>query len=111
MKTTTVLLLTGSAFSAAAGQILIKLGASGRQALWDFVNPQILGGLLLYGLATAIWIWVLASEKLVSVYAFTALTFVLVYLAGALILHETLQASAMAGVLLVLGGLWLIVRA
>jgi len=104
----TILLLTFSAFSAAAGQLLFKVGAVGSRSLLDFINPYILGGLVLYGLGTAIWIYVLSSEMLVNVYAFTALTFVLVYLAGIVFLGEAISKPAMLGVALVLSGLYLI---
>lgn len=108
MTRSSVLLLTAAAFAAAAGQILFRIGALGRQSPLDFLNLPILGGLLLYGLGTAAWIFALSRDTLVHVYAFTALTFVLVYLAGVLLLGETLQPRALLGVALVLAGLYLI---
>ena len=59
-------------------------------------------------LSTAIWIYALSSEKLVNVYAFTALSFVLVYLGGVMVLGETISKSGIVGVLLVLTGLFLL---
>ena len=86
----------------------MKVGASGRHSLAEFLNPPIFGGLFLYGLGTVLWICALASRPLVQVYAFTALSFVLVYVAGVMLLHEPLPASAALGVALVLFGLYLI---
>jgi drug/metabolite transporter (DMT)-like permease len=103
----TLLLLAGTLF-AAAGQILFKIGASGREDISSFFNPWILGGLVAYALGTLLWIYALSKVRLTVVYPFTALTFVLVYLFGSLILHEPTTTKALFGVALVLGGLFLI---
>ncbi|WP_280155666.1 EamA family transporter [Piscinibacter sp. XHJ-5] len=103
-----MLLLAAAAGLAAAGQVLLKLGADGRQSLMDFVNVRIGAGLLLYGMGTLLWIAALAREPLVRVYAFTALSFVLVYLASVFLLHERLAPVAAIGVAFVLVGLYLI---
>jgi drug/metabolite transporter (DMT)-like permease len=108
MKLPVVALLATAAMLAAAGQILLKLGADGRQSLMEFVNLRVGAGLLLYALGTALWIAALAREPLVHVYAFTALSFVLVYVGSVVMLHERLAPTAVAGVGLVLLGLYLI---
>jgi len=110
MTRLTILLLTLAAFSAASGQLLFKIGARGKVSWLEFLNTPILGGLVLYGLGTALWIYALSFEKLVNVYAFTALTFVLVYLGGAFLLHERVSLQAAIGICAVLGGLYLIVN-
>jgi drug/metabolite transporter (DMT)-like permease len=97
-----------AAFLAAGGQLLLKVGAHGRQTFAEFLNLSTFGGLLLYGLGTVLWIAALAERPLVQVYAFTALSFVLVYGAGVLLLHEPLPPTAALGVVLVLSGLYLI---
>lgn len=102
--------LTLAACFAASGQLLFKLGAHGRQALLDFINPAILLGLLMYGAGTAIWIYTLSYEKLVNVYAFTALTFVIVYAGGVFAFREKLSVEGFVGVFFVLVGLYLITR-
>ena len=102
-----LLLFVGTVF-AATGQVLFKLGASGREIILSFFNIWILSGLLAYALGTLLWIYALAKIKLTVVYPFTALTFVLVYLFGILILHEPTTIKALVGVVLVLGGLFLI---
>lgn len=48
----TVLILIISAFATAIGQLLFKLGARGASSFPDFVNLQIISGLILYGVAT-----------------------------------------------------------
>jgi multidrug transporter EmrE-like cation transporter len=107
-KLASLLLPAAAAVLAAGGQLLLKVGASGRHSLADFLNPPIFGGLVLYGLGTVLWIWALASRPLVQVYAFTALSFVLVYVASVALLREPLPLSAIFGVGLVLLGLYLI---
>ncbi|MEO0996832.1 MAG: hypothetical protein AAFX58_04870 [Pseudomonadota bacterium] len=108
MSRFSIIVLTLAALSAGAGQVLFKLGARGRTEIFEFLNTQIALGLVFYGLGTLAWIYVLSYEKLVNVYAFTALTFVLVYLAGAFIVGERVTAAGMAGVALILAGLYLI---
>ena len=103
-----IALLVAASFSAAGGQLLFKVGAQNRRTLLAFINFHIGAGIVLYGLGTLIWIYALSTEKLVTVYAFTALTFVLVYVGGVVLLGESLNRQAMIGVVCVLGGLYLI---
>jgi undecaprenyl phosphate-alpha-L-ara4N flippase subunit ArnE len=110
MQKLTLALLSISAVSAAVGQLLLKSGADGKHTLADFINAPLILGLLFYAVGVTIWIYVLSQEALVNVYAFTALTFVLVYLGGVIILREQISVPAMVGVALILAGLYLIVR-
>jgi undecaprenyl phosphate-alpha-L-ara4N flippase subunit ArnE len=103
-------LLLASTVFAAAGQVLFKLGAADRTALRDFLNPQIAGGGALYFLGAVLWIAALSKAPLSVAYPFTALTFVLVYLASAFLLGDRPPAGAIVGVGLVLAGLGLIFR-
>lgn len=100
-------LVAGTLF-AAAGQVAFKLGATGRSSFGEFLNLWIGGGLILYGLGTVLWIFALSRLSLTIVYPFTALTFVLVYCAGVVLLGETATATQFWGVGLVLLGLFLI---
>ncbi len=108
MERHAVVLLTVSALTAACGQLLLKFGAQGREQLLGFINPHVVGGLVLYIASTLIWIYVLSFEKLTNVYAFTALTFVLVYLGGVVLLGEKISLAAASGVIIILLGLYLI---
>ena len=105
----TIVLLSISAVSAAAGQLLLKKGADGKAELSAFINAPLILGLAFYAVGVAIWIYALSREQLVNVYAFTALTFVLVYIGGVVILHEHISKIAILGVAMILGGLYLIV--
>jgi drug/metabolite transporter (DMT)-like permease len=95
---------------ASVGQVFFKLGAHGRQALAEFLNPSIGLGLLLYSIGTVLWILSLSEAPLTAIYPFTALTFVIVYGLGILVLGESVSPSALAGVALVLLGLFLVTR-
>jgi len=107
MPTTVLILLLVSTLCAAIGQLLFKVGATGRESILSFLNTWIVSGLILYGLGTLLWIFALSRVPLIVVYPFTALTFVLVYLGGVLVLGEHASLQAILGVLLVLGGLYL----
>lgn len=108
MTRTSALLLSAASLAAAGGQLLFRLGAQHKTTLWEFINAPILAGLLLYGIGTALWIYTLSQEKLLVVYAFTALTFALVYLGSVLILGETLTMRAIFGIAFVMSGLYLL---
>ena len=110
MNRNTIILLSCAASLAAIGQLLFRVGARGRVSLSAYINFPILSGLVLYALGTMIWIYVLSRVALVDVYAFTALTFVVVYLGSVFVLHERINIDNGAGVLLVLIGLYLITR-
>ncbi len=108
MPASSVLLLVTAAFAAAAGQLLFKIGAQGRGGWLAFLNPYIFAGFLFYVVGAVLWIYALSFEKLVNVYAFTALTFVLVLVGAVLVLGEKMNAAGILGIALVLGGLYLL---
>lgn len=98
-------LLLASTVFAAAGQVFFKLGAANRTALIQFFNPQIVGGGALYFMGAILWVAALSRTPLSVAYPFTALTFVFVYLASAVLFHEHPAPGAIVGVVLVLAGL------
>jgi undecaprenyl phosphate-alpha-L-ara4N flippase subunit ArnE len=102
------LLLLAGTILAALGQVLFKIGATGRDTLFDFVNIWIVVGLISYVFSTVFWIYSLSKAQLTLVYPFTALTFVFVYLVGVFILGEETSVKALIGVASVLVGLFLI---
>jgi hypothetical protein len=102
-------LVAGSA-CAAAGVVLLKLGANGRTDLWGFANLHVASGLILCGVGTAFWIYVMATRSLVSIWPFTILDFLLVYLAGIVYFREIPSRMAVVGVGFILIGLYLIAR-
>ena len=110
MNFSSIAMLVFAAFSAATGQLLFRVGAQGRQNWIEFLNSHIFLGLFCYGVGTVIWIYALSFQQLLNVYAFTALTFVLVYLGGVILLGERISMGASMGVVLVMVGLYLITQ-
>lgn len=108
MSQITFVALIMSAMFGASGQLLFKLGATDRATFLDYLNVPIVGGFLCYGIGAVLWIFALSQAPLALVYPFTALTFVLVYLAAAFLFGETISIRALAGIILVLFGLFLI---
>jgi drug/metabolite transporter (DMT)-like permease len=86
-----------SATCAAFGQILLKAGATGRAAPLDFLNPSVVGGLALYGLGVALWLFALSKLPLTVVYPFTLLTLGIVAVLGVVLLGERPTPLALAG--------------
>lgn len=102
------LVLVLACIVAAAGQVLLKLGASGRSHWMEFVNWPVFFGLSCYGVSTLLWLYSLSKLPLRVVYPFTVLSFVMVLGLAALVLHERAGWRAGVGTLLVLAGLVLI---
>jgi drug/metabolite transporter (DMT)-like permease len=99
-----VFVLAGSLL-AAAGQLFLKLGASGATQLADYLNARLLIGFVLYAAGSVLWVMALAKLPLSRVYPFTVLTFVMVYVASFAILGERLTSQVISGAVLVLVGL------
>jgi drug/metabolite transporter (DMT)-like permease len=108
MSRSTIILLLGASVAAAIGQLLFRFGARDRIGLLAFVNPYILLGMLFYAAGMVAWIYALSKEEMVTVYAFTALTFVLVYLGGVFVLGEHINTAKSMGVALVIAGLYFV---
>jgi drug/metabolite transporter (DMT)-like permease len=98
----------------AVGQLLFKAGALQGQPVRDlaslirlFSAPLMLAALALYAVTTLLWVYTLQSVPLSRAYPFTALGFVLVPLASARLFDEVLGGRYLAGVALLLAGLYL----
>jgi drug/metabolite transporter (DMT)-like permease len=100
----------------AAGQVLFKL-ASARTGAADLsgliglaANPYLLAALVIYGLGTVIWVYVLKSVPLNFAYPFMALTFCVVPLLAWHYLGEPLSWKIALGAALIIAGLLVITR-
>lgn len=94
----------------AVAQILMKAGASASAAeaapllrAWGLIGAA----LLIYVIGMALWIYVLRQVELTLVYPFMALSFVVVPLLSVLFLGERVDLPYMAGVVLIMGGIYL----
>lgn len=104
-------MLTAVAACLAVGQLLFKLSA---QNLGSNAAPAgllsllgsvpFLSALVIYGLATLAWVYLLSQVPLSRAYPFMALSFVFTPILAHLVLHEALDVKFFAGTaLLVLG--------
>jgi drug/metabolite transporter (DMT)-like permease len=101
--------LLGGSICAAAGTLLLKLGANGRTELLQCINVYIVVGLGLYALGSGLWVFGLSKEPLSIVYPFTALSFVLVLLGAVVFQGERPSLINMMGIVVVLAGIGLVV--
>jgi undecaprenyl phosphate-alpha-L-ara4N flippase subunit ArnF len=104
-----VLLLVG-------GQILWKLSLS-RTPLTGLDNlgtvlmqPYLLLGCLFYGIATLIWFFALSRFELSRVYPLQSIAYVIGALCGLLVFKETFTTSQWMGLLLLVGGAFMLAR-
>lgn len=100
--------LVAFAFLLATGQILFKLAAlkAGQQGLsLELINGWFVAALVLYGVATVLWVWLLTFTPLSYAYPFAALGFVIVPIASTVIFNETLTPGYGVGALLIVSGI------
>lgn len=105
MTTSPLLLVLLGSLLGAAGQVLLKLGATGATRLSDFANVRIAAGFLIYGIGSILWVMALSKLPLSRVYPFTILTFLVVYVASIALLGEPVSAAVMLGAALIVTGL------
>jgi drug/metabolite transporter (DMT)-like permease len=71
-------------------------------------RPALLGGLACYGLSVLLWIYVLSRAEASYAYPFLGLGFVLVAVAGWLLLGEDLSPQRLGATLVIMAGVaWL----
>ena len=110
-----VLGLLTVAFILASGQMLFKIAADrlvlgqGPVALAvSFVTRPMVVALVLYGLATLLWVYLLHGLPLSRAYPFIGLVFAFVPLMSWLVFRDALNARYAVGLMLMLAGLYLI---
>jgi drug/metabolite transporter (DMT)-like permease len=97
------------------GQLLFKLAADrlvigqgfGRLAA-SFLTAPMAGALVLYGLTTVLWVYLLHGFALSRAYPFIALAFAIVPLLGWLLLDEALAPQYWIGLAIMLAGLYVV---
>jgi drug/metabolite transporter (DMT)-like permease len=80
-----------------------------RSMLTVFLNPFVAGGFVLYALGAVIWLGVLAKWDVSKAYPLVGLGFLLTLAVGAA-LGETVTVLRALGVVLIVGGVWLVVK-
>lgn len=96
----------------ATGQILFKIssGEINFSRPVTLINPKLIIGVILYTLASAIFIYILKFGNVSILYPIVALSYVWVAIMASLILHEPFPAAKWAGIAMILGGVFLIVK-
>jgi drug/metabolite transporter (DMT)-like permease len=112
-----IALLTGYAVGMSGGQVLFKLaalrftgggGSIGDQLLNLLQNVPFLVALLLFGGFSVLWVWILSFMPLSRAYPFVAIAFAITPLLGGLLFGEPISARLVAGIIIILGGLFLV---
>lgn len=73
-------------------------------------TPALYGGLALYGLSLAVWLYVLSRVDVSLAYPFVGLGIVLTTLSGYFVLGEDVSAMRLTGCLVVAAGLVIVAR-
>jgi multidrug transporter EmrE-like cation transporter len=120
MNWSTLALILVSVSLSALAQILFKLGVTGASnhtvagdgaavvLANSMLTPGVLVGLALYGCGTLLWLTALARVDVSRAYPFVGLGFVLTAILGYTFFGEPLTVERIAGILVVIGGIWLV---
>jgi multidrug transporter EmrE-like cation transporter len=115
------LVLTGVMLNAAA-QLLLKAGSRAIAGVpfslangWTLaeriaLNPPILGGLALYVVSVVFWILALSRVDVSIAYPMLSIGYIVTALAGWLLFSEAFGAARVAGILIIIAGVWLVAR-
>ncbi|HEY4973219.1 MAG TPA: SMR family transporter [Steroidobacteraceae bacterium] len=115
------LVLTGVLLNAAA-QLLLKAGSRAIAGVsfsaanaWTLaeriaLNPPILAGLALYVVSVVFWILALSRVDVSIAYPMLSVGYIVTALAGWLLFSEALSATRVAGILIIIVGVWLVAR-
>ena len=98
----------------AVGQILFKVAAislqeTGSLFVWRTISALVLA-MMLYGLTSLAWVWLLQKVDLGRVYPLMALAFVLVPLGSHLVFGEKFQTQYFVGVAIIVVGIVIATR-
>jgi drug/metabolite transporter (DMT)-like permease len=107
-----VVLLVLNVFALSVGQVLFKLAARGLEGTGSLLervvfNKYLFAALVVYGVATAMWVALLRQVPLSVAYPFVALAFFLVPLMGHWVLGETLRWQTLLGATVIFAGVWI----
>lgn len=114
-------LILVSVFLGAAGQILVKYGASGLDIDFTFrhIIPSILNilgnlpvmlGIISYGISFLIWIKVLSKVELSYAYPMVSMGYIITMIFSYFLFKENISPARIIGVVLIIAGVVLISR-
>jgi drug/metabolite transporter (DMT)-like permease len=109
----------GAILLASAAHLVIKLGlvtagrtlssATGLDRITQTLcQPEVVGGLAIYGLGTVLWISAVARRNISFLYPLTALNYVIVSVGGKIWFGETISPARWTGIAIVVVGVALL---
>jgi len=104
------IILIAITLCASYGQVALKKAVKNIDGvnIGLFYNVDLLIGILLYGICSISWLWVLKTMSLSKAYPFLALTFLFVPLFAHFFLGESISLNIIIGALLVVVGVCMI---
>lgn len=115
------LILLGVLLNAAA-QLLIKEGMR-RIGFFEFawanaipvgmqvaLNPFVIGGIVAYVVSVVVWILVLSRVEVGFAYPLLSVGYIVTAIAGYYLFGENLSLTRVAGILVIIGGVYLVTR-
>ena len=118
-----VALALACVFASAAAQVCFKTGVSERALQADLsagnstaflvqaiFSPWVISGLALYVASVVAWLIVLGKADVSWAYPFVSLGFAFTAFYGYFVLHEPMMPARIAGIALIMGGVWLVAR-
>ena len=94
----TLAIILASVALSGVGQLCLKLGSRAGSPLWSV--PTV-GGLLLWGASTLLWLWVLRRAPLSYAYCIGSLNYIVVPLLAHRLFHEPLSTPRLLGMALI----------
>lgn len=119
---TSILYILISVIGGAVGQVLLKKGMNDLgevtlsiqniiQMTWKMLtNPYVFIGLFIYFLSVIFWLAALSKVELSYAYPFASLSYIIMFLAGWLLLGESITPMRIVGTLVIGIGVFLISR-
>ena len=74
-------------------------------------NPYFIAGVTAYVLSMCVWLLVLSRLDVTIAYPLTSIAFIFVAFAGAYFFNEPLTMTRIAGIVVIIGGIYLLTRA
>lgn len=111
----TYLLLLVNIILLVLGQTLWKTGLAGLEVRFDpvsivklFLNPYIAGGLVIYAVATVVWLYVLSKSELSMIYPLQSLSYVIAAIIAVVLFKENIPLTRWAGIGLIMAGAYFV---
>ncbi|WP_442601689.1 EamA family transporter [Paenibacillus sp. KN14-4R] len=116
MKFTNVALILLNTCMLVSGQFLWKVGLtrkansfeSIRSVIELFFSPWIFGGLIIYGLATVLWVFILTRVDISVAYPLQSIAYIMTAFGAYYVFHESLTLMKIMGCFVILIGVAMI---